>query len=348
MSKPLEKITCTFNIFDSGREYSGIKRGYVLDNIKKAINSPFTQERIKLREAVGYVGHGLREMAGKLNLGEVDSINLGNGQRAMVKALPACVTTGLEVDENGNITHTQEILDNDEGRALLGLHRSKVGGFSWAAGGARAGLNTLIDKIYGFDYVVNPNFAANRGYVLDSADSEEITEQAVLDSMIAAGVDQSQAGDRLSSWYASAVMESASHQHRAADLEAQVTDLMLKNRELEKQLSDAQQIITDSANDTAGRREQLLREFAREYPVHINADKLAALATATTSDDLDGLRQVLDSVSRVNTSGLPMAGRGELFVPDTIWAKERAYMRRRKGETPAYGSIESAPDLGLY
>lgn len=348
MSKPLEKITCTFNIFDSGREYSGIKRGYVLDNIKKAINSPFTQERIKLREAVGYVGHGLREMAGKLNLGEVDSINLGNGQRAMVKALPACVTTGLEVDDQGNITHTQEVLDNDEGRALLGLHRSKVGGFSWAAGGAKAGLNTLIDKIYGFDYVVNPNFAANRGYVLDSAEGDDITEQAVLDSMISAGVDKDQAAERLNSWYASAVMESASHQSRAADLEAQVTELTLKNQELEKQLSEAQQIITDSANDAAGQREQLLRDFARDYPVHIDPDKLVSLATATSTDDLVGLRQILDSVSRVNVSTLPLGDTGQQFVQDTVWAKERAYKKSRKGETPAYGSIESAPDLGLY
>ncbi|WP_412774897.1 hypothetical protein, partial [Vibrio cholerae] len=84
--KILQSITCTFNIFDTGRKYTGKQRGYILDNVKSVLNSPEVQERLRLRELVGYVSHGLREMAGKLTLGETLPVYLPNGQMVVVNA----------------------------------------------------------------------------------------------------------------------------------------------------------------------------------------------------------------------------------------------------------------------
>lgn len=39
MSNKLQKIELKFNIFDTGREYTGKQRGYILDNFKQVINS---------------------------------------------------------------------------------------------------------------------------------------------------------------------------------------------------------------------------------------------------------------------------------------------------------------------
>ena len=342
--KVLDTITCKFNIFDNGRAHSGIKRGYVLDNVKSAIQNPFVQERVKMREALGYLGHGFREMTGKLDIGEVEALSLGNGQKTIVKAIPACVTTGLDIDDAGNVTHTQDILDTAEGKTILGLHNSGVGGFSWASSGAKRGMNTLIDRIFGFDYVTSPNFAANRGYVLDSANGEEtITEGAILDKITGSGVEPDEAKSILDSWWASAGLELQACQDNADVLESELVNTMAENEQLKTRL---QQI-----NDAAGSRETLIREFAENSAMGIDADMLLQATTATSPTDLEGLRTILDSASGLESVTSRIFGDGRQYsVSDGVWQKERQYRKSKTAVAPEpeYGSMGTVPDLPLY
>ncbi|MET4696673.1 hypothetical protein [Endozoicomonas lisbonensis] len=344
MSKALETISCTFNIFDNGRVASGIDRGYILDNIKKAVNSDFTQERIKLREAVGYVGHGLRSLAGKLDLGEVESVNLGGGQKAVVKAIPACVTTDLTIDDEGNISHTQEVLDNEEGKTLLGLHKSRVGGFSWASNGAKGIGRTLVDKIFGFDYVTNPNFIQNRGYVLDSADGDGVSEAMILDNMTSCGLEPEAAQERLQSWWSSTALELSDYQDEISSIEAE----LIQQRKLNRELQDQVQAIHDSAD----RRDDMLREFAVKSSLAFDAEKLISLARAEKPEDMNGFKAVLDSASGMDRAVTQLFGDGQTHTvnDDQVWKKEREYKRQKmsKNIDPVYGSMDSVPELSAY
>ena len=74
-------IRVTFNIFDTGRKYTGTQRDYILNNVKSVINSPAVRERLRLRQLQGYFGHTMRELAGKLNLTAKNVLNLPNGQQ---------------------------------------------------------------------------------------------------------------------------------------------------------------------------------------------------------------------------------------------------------------------------
>ena len=342
MPKPLKKITCTFNIFDTGRKHSGKERGYMLDNVRSVIEAPTTQERLSMREMLGYVGHGFRELAKKMNVGEVDTAKLANGQSLLIKAIPACVCTDLKIDNEGNLTHTQEVIDNEEGRTLLGLHNSRVGGFSWASTGGRQGVNTLIDKLYGFDYVVNPLFSGNRGFVLDSAD--DFNEQAILDSMQDVGVETMTAKNRLQEWYASVDMEARHYRDQVmqymgllASQNTEYDNLRDKHHAIENQLSA---IKSQQEADTEARR-QAFRSWAAKSPVPIPATVVEALANGKSVEELEGMTGVISKAARIDASTLPIGEYDPVRVP------RKMVMDTAESE-PCYGSVESAPEIEMY
>ena len=59
-------ITLTFNINEHGR--LSHSRNYDVRNVRAVLESAATRERISMREAYGYYGHGRRQIAGKLSL----------------------------------------------------------------------------------------------------------------------------------------------------------------------------------------------------------------------------------------------------------------------------------------
>lgn len=347
MAKPLEQITCTFNIFDTGRVHGDKNRGYLLDNVKSAINSSFVQERLRMREMLGYVGHGYRELAKKLNVGEVDTARLPNGQSTVIKAIPACVCTDIRIDDEGNLTHTQEIIDNEEGKTLLGLHNSRIGGFSWAASPAgnlaTMGSNTLIDGIYGFDYVVNPLFSSNRGFVLDSAD-DEAGEQAILDSLQAHGIEAMEARDRLSEWYASVNIEAQHYR----DQTMQYMNLLAAQNANYDNLQDqhnavANQLKAIQSQQEADKeaRKQAIRELAVKSPVVIPTAVVEALIEGKDAEGIAGLLAVIGKAARIDTSTLPIGSTDPVRVP-------RKMIMDNADPEPMYGSVEAAADIGFY
>lgn len=335
MSKKLQKIELKFNIFDTGREYTGKQRGYILDNVKQVINSPLVQERLRLREMVGYVGHGLREMAGKLTLGEKVSVKMANGQMMVVDAIPSNVTTNITIDDEGNLTHTQEVLDNAEGQKLLGLHNSKIGGFSWAAGGGKIGANTIISDLLGFDYVHNPLFSSNRGYVLDSADDDTYDREAILDNLTAAGVSDEQREMVLDSFTASAAFEAAQYREQLFASQQVIADQHEQQTEL-KQLLDSATTEADELKSTFVNREELFKQLQSTSLLNINDQVLDALINMSTQEHAETVKNMLLDAASIDTSQLP------------IGTHKPLYAKRATEKEIGYGDVEAAMNVGMY
>lgn len=336
----LERISCTFNIYDNARQFSAIQRGYFLDNFKKAINHPFTRERLKLREMIGYVGHGVRGLSQKMTPDEVDVAKLQNGQQSVIKAIPACVCTELSIDDDGNVTHTQEILDNAEGKVLLGLHKSRVGGFSIAADGNAQGSNTLLDKVYGFDYVTSPNFSSNRGYILDSAESETATEEMILDSITNCGLDSDEAKNRLDAWHNSSALEAIHYRDMTQHMMHSEAALRADHNELQNQFDSVNAELASLKTqyaDQEAQRKQLFETFSSRSTVAIPMAIMDSLVSPSQQSDLNPLLTFLEKTAQINGSTLPL---GNAHRPQFVHAT-----------TPSdyeFGSVETAPDLDTY
>jgi hypothetical protein len=165
----------TYNLKERGRAYTGKERNFNIKAIYESVNSPRTQERVRTRGMVGYYGHGMRALAGlepRENLlvaGKYNDID------------PAIVTVHLKAYPDGTIEHQTEFLDTEPGRKCARLHAQKIGGFSSA-------IADKTNELFGFDYVLDPNYSTNRGFVLDSVSG------LTLDSVLAEVIDEEEAG----------------------------------------------------------------------------------------------------------------------------------------------------------
>ena len=125
---PNDKIECSFSLLDSGRKYSGQHRKYLIENAREICYLPAVRERIKMREALGYYGHGRRVLCGRMDIQEVDVVTLPDGSQAMVSNVPSNVTVQFDISKDGLVSHTQEILNTETGKIVAALHASRVGG----------------------------------------------------------------------------------------------------------------------------------------------------------------------------------------------------------------------------
>jgi hypothetical protein len=166
----METPLITYNLTDRERSYTGNERNFNLKQIAKVINSPETQERVRLRDMLGYYGHWARTRFGMYP----------NEGDAVQQIEPAIVTTFLEADDDGTIRHKAEFLGTKAGRIAEQLFKSRTGGFSSA-------IDENKPAFFGFDYVLSPNFSGNRGYelALDSTGKTDI-KSVTLDDMIIA------------------------------------------------------------------------------------------------------------------------------------------------------------------
>ena len=160
MGRKTGKIT--FNVRERGRSYVGSDRNYDMRALQALVMSGAVQERVKNRDLTGYYGHIIRMKFGiqppEFVIVEGKTINIE----------PAVVTTFLEADGEGNITHETEFLDTVPGAIAERLFNSRTGGFSSAIFAVPRGPIDVPTIFAGFDYVFEPNFTTNRGYMLDS------------------------------------------------------------------------------------------------------------------------------------------------------------------------------------
>ena len=155
----------TYNLKERGRKFTGKERNFNCANIARAINSQATQEKVRLRQLIGYYGHKVRQLSG---LDPSESVIIAGKYNSVE---PAIVTTFLEASPDGTIKHKTEFLDNDEGRKANRMWLNKNGGFSSA-------IDEIANEFYGFDFVLAANYQTNAGYTLDDANG--ITYDSVM------------------------------------------------------------------------------------------------------------------------------------------------------------------------
>ena len=303
------KIDCTFNLFQEGRKYTGHHRKYIMESAHATCYAPETREGLGLREKLGYLGHGRRELSRSLSLPEVTAVKLPDGSSIIMENVPSNVTTSFEVNnKTGVVTHTQEILETAPGKVVDGLDTSRVGGFSWACGGSDGGASgaTRISTFHGFDYVMNPGFSANRGYILESA--TEKTKGMILESIVRAGIaDDRTAEAYLDHWRASAVFE-------AAELNERLVQAAVYESALRGDL-DAAQTELDSLRSKVARldgaevrRRTLILDSARKSSIVVPAPVLSSLMSMAGPADFDRLVGFFESARNMDLSGLPLPG----------------------------------------
>lgn len=169
-----------YNLRERGRRYRGKDRNFNIKAIYDAVNSPECQERVANRDMLGFFGHWPRIRFG------IDPKEGGIVDGSASAVEPAIVTTMLKAHPDGTIEHQTEFLDTDPGQIAQRMYMSKVGGFSSA-------IDPNKPAFWGFDYVNEPNYTSNRGYVLDSAgmsyDDVFLAEQAEQQQAILALLD---------------------------------------------------------------------------------------------------------------------------------------------------------------
>lgn len=161
MSRITQKIT--YNLAERGRTHTGIDRSNIdIRSMVDAINSSVTQELVATGDLYGFYGHEVRALYG---MNPPDSIHTEDGRE--IRIAPAIRTVELSADNQGNVTHREEFLENEAGEYAYQQYKAKIGGFSTAvlfqpqANGSR-----IVSGFYGFDYVRNPNYATNTSYGL--------------------------------------------------------------------------------------------------------------------------------------------------------------------------------------
>ena len=183
-----------------------------------------------------------RILGRKMHLGEVEVLKMPAGSQMVVNNTPSNVTTTLRVDDQGNVSHSQEILDTDTGKIVAALNKSRVGGFSWAAPGRDGGSAgaTRLSVLAGFDFVLNPGYNANRGYVLESAgEGNDIDRDFILESVAkATGLADAKVEEMVDGWRAQSVLY-------ASDLEERLEEAALYEAALVEKLTEREVAIME-------------------------------------------------------------------------------------------------------
>ncbi len=305
-----ETIKINFSLLDEGRKYTGHHRKYILESARTVCYSPETREGIQLREKFGFLGHGRRVLAGKLQLGETELVKLPGGQSILLENIPSNVTTFFEVAQDGRVEHHQELLlENDPGKTVFGLHKSRVGGFSWACGGydGAATGSTKINSFEGFDYVLNPGFSANRGYILESANA--VTRDVILENIEKLGVADPE--QRLESW-------SASVQFYASELEERLSQAGIYESIMEDRLetynddrvamSKTILILKSEMEQMTQTRERIITECAKQSIVVIPDSVQQAMISMSNESDFHAMTNFFESARRIDLNQFPVPG----------------------------------------
>lgn len=324
-----QRLNCSFSLLDEGRRYTGNHRKYLIENAREICHSPATREKIRLREALGFYGHGRRILAGKMNIGEVEAISLPDGGKAIVSNIPSNVTVAFDISPEGIVSHSQEVLDTETGKIVSALHASRVGGFSWACPGVDGGMGkpTRLSGFAGFDYVLNPGFSSNRGYVLEAAADAAGQEQMILECLAATVQDDKKAEEYLAGW-------KMDTQTRLAELEDAVFESTARQAEMEERLRRSEETAAEAnANreaailEAAAHRDRLsglISTLASAFPCFIPE----AVQHQMLEGDFTRAKMIFEQASRVDFSQYPL---GEQQGQKTLSISQSR-------EEPDYGS----------
>lgn len=304
----LKTVTDRFSLVEKIRKYTPQNdRNYVVESVRRTFNAPETKERIALGELFGYYGHGRRAMhynkTKSLNLPEV-SVVMVEGKPVVLENVPSNRTVDVSIDDNGIVTHTQEILDTDPGRIVQGMEKSGAGGWSWATQGPD-GTVSLVNSFHGFDYVTTPNYISldKKSLMLESAEDRDMAMHAAL---VEQGFSDNAATDLIHHFGTmngqQAMFEAV---ERSAELESA---LMLRDVQMEQlqQRLVASNAMLESQGESAKKCRRILREAIQAMPVFISQEQRQALCRMQSEDDARVVAAMLESLGASATYGLPV------------------------------------------
>ncbi len=303
--KVLKKVKDRFSILNDGRRLGANNRKYLIDSVKAMLNSPETQERLRLGEAYGYYGHSPRERSNKLIVGETEVVYI-NGKPVVVENVPACRTVNITIDDDGIVTHEQEILDTPTGEIVARMIDSKAGGWSWATSGFNSMRGAVARLFAGVDYVLRPNYISldHPQMMLESADDEE---QLLLESLSSAGVD----GDSI----AAAIRIGMQDSHLAEklfDLEQETLILESVITDRDSRIAKHEQVISElesnakAVEEAEANREKLFLEAADSFPLYLTDEQKSALVKMQSQDDLKTVQLLFESLRDGKFHTLPI------------------------------------------
>lgn len=304
------KISCSFSLLDEGRQYTGNHRKYLVANAREICYSAPTRERIALREAYGYYGHGRRILAGRMKIGEVEAVTLPDGGTAIISNIPSNITIAFDVAEDGTVTHTQEILSTETGQIVKGLHESRVGGFSWACPGTDRGSKgvTHLTGFAGMDYVLSPGFSANRGYVLESADAA--AAQGILECVAATIHDDSKAEQYVRGWTRDYESRIAQLEQQLFHLEASGAEMAAEHEALKNLAEEAGAAREKAAKETEELKaavSEAMKSLNDALPLFIPEDAMHAMLNG----DFSRAKAIFESASRIDFGQYPLTSMGK-------------------------------------
>lgn len=166
MTKMLTPII-RYNLKERMRRFNGSPRNFDIPRLVANINSQAMQERVKLGDLHGYYGHWARTKFGA----EPKEGGVVDGK--IVNLEPCFRTIYLKAYDDGTVEHQAEFFDNDPGRKAYAQSKENSGGFSSVILGRD-------HSFHGFDYVLFPNYSANRPYSITLDCANDDVEPVVL------------------------------------------------------------------------------------------------------------------------------------------------------------------------
>jgi len=231
-----------------------------------------------------------------------------DGSKMVVSNIPSNVTTAFTIGDDGTVIHTQEILDTETGQIVAGLNKSKVGGFSWACPGRDGGAigATRLTGFAGFDYVLNPGFAMNRGYVLESAGDEPVDRDLILESLVeSTKMDAKVVESLFDGWSAQVQLRAIELEGRLEDAEMYESAVQAKMTDREVQfnnLDENHKAVVLALKKEKEDRIALIDFVVKTSPFFIPE----AVQHAMMENDFDTARPIFESAKKVDFGQLPL------------------------------------------
>lgn len=298
----LDVVTDKFSLKNHARS-DGNNRNYLLESVKAMFNSPLVKERLKLGEIMGYFGHNRRAMAGKLDLDETEIV-YRDGKPVVMDNVPACRTIDVSVDDDGIVTHTQEILDTPSGRAvkaMIDASAGGVGGWSWAVGGVQTIKGAIAKTFHGFDFVNHPSYVSlnKQAMLLESTGAKN--QDDLLSMMF-----ESQGFDAGQSHKILSMLEK--NQVSYDEYNELTQDVLM----LESIVSDRDEQIKKFVV-TQENRSQLLLEAIGNSPIIMTDEQKQALINLDSENDVSVLKPFFESLALARTD-LPLKSSNTVSV----------------------------------
>gem|GEM_PF-463018 len=326
-TKVLLQHTDRFCLYKNARKGRQNGRNYLLSAVKSMFENAETQEGLKLGELYGYYGHGRRQLAG-LDVPET-AVVMVEGRPVLIDNVPGCRTVHLSIDDEGIITHTQEIFDNEPGRIIAGLLESRAGGWSWATSG-KDGTVSIPTRFFGMDYVKNPNFVSldHPAYMNESADEQE---GKLLESLQSRGFTEAGAKDVASHFHKIGEQEISlinpllveeaeiallEARGEIIDLATQLDEEKAKSAGNEGMLEglktehaaeiQALQTQLQESHSKVAARDAFLDDMLKSLPVFVTETQREAFRSMDTPEDLKIVKGMFEGLRRTAISTLPI------------------------------------------